>query len=100
LPSITAIARSAIFHGNAHVYDLKNPGRTDESAAFARFFSDKSTHYFTEDDAIDTNSLMGYDYQSCILFLTSYATLQFSPLSMKAKFYTLKPSSSIWNNQA
>jgi PglZ domain len=41
LPSITAIARSAIFHGNTQVYDLKYPGRTDESAAFARFFQTK-----------------------------------------------------------
>lgn len=66
LPSITAIARSAIFHGNYDVYGLKYPGRSDESTAFGNYFSEQETKYFTDADVIDENSLLGYNYVSVL----------------------------------
>lgn len=67
LPSVTAICRTAIFHGSSNVYDVKNPGRNDESKAFSEFFKGNQAKYFVEENVIDYNKLLGYDMVS-ILF--------------------------------
>jgi hypothetical protein len=66
LPSLTSISRSAIFQGNAEVYDLKYPGRKTEAKAFANYFKDKQTKYFTEEDKITADTLLGYEYISIL----------------------------------
>lgn len=66
LPSVTSICRTAIFHGNTNVYDIKYPGRIDEAKAFTDFFKDKQTKYFVEEDVIDENALLGYDTVSVL----------------------------------
>lgn len=66
LPSLTSISRSAIFQGNAEVYDLKYPGRKTEAKAFSEYFKNKETKYFTEDDEITSDSLLGYEYISIL----------------------------------
>ena len=67
LPSVTSVSRSAIFQGNTDVYNLKSPSRKTEAKAFASYFSDKETAYFTEKESITDDSLTGYNYIS-ILF--------------------------------
>ncbi|GGK16022.1 hypothetical protein GCM10007962_07950 [Yeosuana aromativorans] len=67
LPSVTSICRTAIFHGSSNVYEVKNPGRKDESKAFAEFFKGNQTKYFVEEDVINDDTLLGYDMVS-ILF--------------------------------
>lgn len=79
LPSVTKFSRSAIFHGSREVYKIKTPGRADEAKAFASFFSDRQTKYFTEGDTIDNDSLIGYDR---ISILYSF----FDDLSHSAQF--------------
>ena len=66
LPSVTSICRTAIFHGATDVYDIKYPGRKDEAKAFSKFFSDKQTKYFVEEDEISDNTLLGYEYISVL----------------------------------
>jgi hypothetical protein len=66
LPSVTSICRTAIFHGTTNVYDIKYPGRKDETKAFAEFFKDRQTKYFVEEDVIDENALLGYDTVSVL----------------------------------
>jgi len=66
LPSVTAISRSAIFQGNTDVYNLKSPGRATEAKAFATYFSDKETKYYTEQDSITDDNLLGYEYISIL----------------------------------
>ncbi|MEZ4960437.1 MAG: PglZ domain-containing protein [Saprospiraceae bacterium] len=61
LPTVTAISRSAIFSGSRDVYNLKNPGRATEPSAFANFFPQNSTRYFTYKEEISDDSLLGYD---------------------------------------
>lgn len=61
LPSVTAISRSAIFQGNREVYNLKSPGRSTEAKSFAAFFLNKHTRYFTENDVLSEDTLMGFD---------------------------------------
>lgn len=66
LPSVTSISRSAIFQGNTDVYNLKSPGRKTEEKGFASFFNDKQSAYLTESDAINEDSLLGYNYISIL----------------------------------
>jgi len=66
LPSLTSISRSAVFQGNAEVYDLKYPGRKAEAKAFANYFKNKQTKYFTEDDEITSETILGYEYISVL----------------------------------
>lgn len=66
LPSVTSICRTAIFHGSSSVYDVKYPGRKDESKAFAEFFSGNQTNYFVEEDVINDDTLLGYDVVSVL----------------------------------
>lgn len=66
LPSVTFICRTAIFHGSSNVYEIKYPGRKDESKAFGEFFKDTQTKYFVEEDVIDNNTLLGYDMVSVL----------------------------------
>ncbi len=66
LPSLTSISRSAIFQGNTEVYDLKYPGRKTEAKAFANYFSNKETKYFTEEDEITSDTVLGYEYISIL----------------------------------
>lgn len=66
LPSVTSICRTAIFHGATDVYDIKYPSRKDEAKAFSKFFSDKQTKYFVEEDEISNNTLLGYEYISVL----------------------------------
>jgi hypothetical protein len=66
MPSVTSISRSAIFQGNREVYHLKTPGRTTEAKSFAAFFDEKHCRYFTEQDNVSTDSLMGYNAVSLL----------------------------------
>lgn len=79
LPSVTSISRSAIFHGSQDVYNIKSPGRLDETKAFLNYFSDKEVKYFTETDIITEDTLLGYD---CISILYTF----FDDLSHSAQF--------------
>lgn len=89
LPSITSISRSAIFNGSREVYDIKSPGRSNEAKAFAKFFSDKETKYFTEQDSITEDSLLGYN---CISILYTF----FDDLSHSAQFPPNERSKSLY----
>lgn len=66
LPSVTSICRTAIFHGATNVYNIKYPGRKNEAKAFTEFFNDKQTKYFVEEDEINDNTLLGYEYISVL----------------------------------
>lgn len=66
LPTVTAISRSAIFSGNREVHHLKYPGRKKEEIDFAAFFNQHSTRYFTENDLINHDTLLGYDIVSVL----------------------------------
>ncbi len=66
LPTLTSISRSAIYQGNTEVYNLKYPGRNTEAKAFAEFFNNEETKYFTEDDEITSDTLLGYEYISIL----------------------------------
>lgn len=66
LPSVTSVSRSAIFHGSRDVYNITSPGRNDEAKSFQDFFSSKQTKYFTEQDEISENTLLGYNYISIL----------------------------------
>jgi hypothetical protein len=79
LPSVTSISRSAIFHGSQDVYNIKSPGRADETKAFLNYFSEKEVKYFTDSDIINEDTLLGYD---CISILYNF----FDDLSHSAQF--------------
>lgn len=66
MPSVTKFARTAIFHGSKDVYSIASPGRSDEAKAFASFYNDKHTKYFTEVDEINSDTLIGYDFVSIL----------------------------------
>jgi hypothetical protein len=69
LPTVTAISRSALYHGSRDVYNIISPGQRDESKSFAELFSERETKYFTESDDITENSLLGYN---CISLLYGF----------------------------
>ncbi len=89
LPSLTSISRSAIFQGNREVYDLKYPGRNTEAKAFAEFFKNKETKYFTEDDEITPDTLLGYEYISVLynFFDELSHSAQFPPNNESKELY-------------
>ncbi len=89
LPSLTSISRSAIFQGNRDVYDLKYPGRKTEAKAFADYFSNKETKYFTEDDEITSDTLLGYEYISILynFFDELSHSAQFPPNNESKELY-------------
>lgn len=66
MPSVTSISRSAIFKGNREVYHIKSPGRATEEKSFATFFDEKHSRYFTQQDTISTDSLLGYNAVSLL----------------------------------
>jgi hypothetical protein len=61
LPSVTTISRSAIFQGGREVYNLKSPGRATEAKSFSAFFQDNQTSYFTDNDELSDDALLGYE---------------------------------------
>jgi hypothetical protein len=67
LPSITSIARSAIFTGTYNVYNKKNPGQSAEEKDLKLFFGEKDTVYLREKDYTGSDSFIGYNTVS-ILF--------------------------------
>ncbi len=67
IPSITSIARSAIYSGTYNVYDKKNPGQYTEEKDFKALFGEGSTAYLKESDYNSKDVLIGYDTVS-ILF--------------------------------
>ena len=89
LPSLTSISRSAIFQGNADVYSLKCPSRKTEAKAFANYFRNKETKYFTEDDEITLDKLLGYDYISLLynFFDELSHSAQFPPNNESKELY-------------
>ena len=89
LPSLTSISRSAIFQGNANVYDLKYPGRSTEAKAFANYFKNKQTNYFTESDEINSDTLLGYEYISILynFFDDLSHSAQFAPNTESKELY-------------
>lgn len=89
LPSLTSISRSAIFQGNADVYSLKYPSRKTEAKAFANYFRNKETKYFTEDDEITLDKLLGYDYISLLynFFDELSHSAQFPPNNESKELY-------------
>lgn len=89
LPSLTSISRSAIFQGNADVYNLKYPGRKTEAKAFANYFSSKETKYFTEEDEITSDTILGYEYISILynFFDELSHSAQFPPNNESKELY-------------
>ena len=89
LPSLTSISRSAIFQGNAEVYNLKYPGRKTEAKAFANYFKNKQTKYYTEDDEITSDTLLGYEYISILynFFDELSHSAQFPPNNESKELY-------------
>ena len=89
LPSLTSISRSVIFQGNAEVYNLKYPGRKTEAKAFAEYFSNKETKYFTEEDEITSDTLLGYEYISVLynFFDELSHSAQFPPNNESKELY-------------
>lgn len=89
LPSTTEISRMAIFSGSSQVYNLKSKGRTAEAKAFAQYFTNRSTHYFTEQDTISNDTLLGYDCVSILYnFLDNLChTAQFPPNTYSKTLY-------------
>lgn len=89
LPTLTSISRSAIFQGNADVYNLKYPGRNTEAKAFAEYFKNKETKYFTEDDEINSDTLLGYEYISILynFFDELSHSAQFPPNNESKELY-------------
>ncbi|MCF8360332.1 MAG: PglZ domain-containing protein [Prolixibacteraceae bacterium] len=66
-PSITSIARSAIYAGTYNVYDKKNPGQYTEEKDFKAAFGQENTTYLKESDYNTKDVLIGYNTVS-ILF--------------------------------
>ena len=89
LPTVTSISRSAIFQGNTEVYDLKYPGRKTEAKAFAEYFTNKETRYFTGEDEITSDTLLGYEYISILYNF-------FDELSHSAQFPPNKESKELY----
>lgn len=89
LPSLTSISRSAIFQGNADVYNLKYPGRKTEEKAFADYFKNKQTKYFVEGEEINSDTLLGYDYISVLynFFDDLSHSAQFPPNTESKELY-------------
>ncbi|MFA7115829.1 MAG: PglZ domain-containing protein [Bacteroidales bacterium] len=89
LPSLTSVSRSAIFQGNTDVYNLKYPGRSTEAKAFANYFKNKQTKYFTESDDINSDSLLGYEYISILynFFDDLSHSAQFAPNTETKELY-------------
>ena len=89
LPSLTSISRSAIFQGNTEVYDLKYPGRKTEAKAYAEYFNKKETKYFTEEDEITYDTLLGYEYISILynFFDELSHSAQFPPNNESKELY-------------
>lgn len=67
VPSITSIARSAIYAGSYEVYDKPNPGQYTEEKDLKATFGSKSTAYLKEKDYTSSDILIGYNTVS-ILF--------------------------------
>lgn len=65
-PSITGIARSAIFAGTYEVYSKKNPGQAAEEADLKNFFGAGNTSYLKDDDFTGPDKLIGYDMISVL----------------------------------
>ena len=89
LPSLTSISRSAIFQGNTDVYNLKYPGRITEAKAFANYFNNKETKYFTEENEISSDTLLGYEYISILynFFDDLSHSAQFPPNTESKELY-------------
>jgi hypothetical protein len=64
IPTMTKIARSAIYYGDAQsVYSLKNP---NEDKQFTDFFSDRKCRFYREGDIGSEDDLLGVDMVSVI----------------------------------
>jgi hypothetical protein len=94
VPSITSIARSAIYAGTYEVYDKHNPGQYTEEKDFKLFFNEKDTAYITEKDYTSSDVLIGFNTVS-ILFnfiddLSHSAHLQESNLNKFGYYNAIK----------
>jgi hypothetical protein len=67
IPSVTSIARSALFAGTYTVYNKKNPGQSSEEMDLKAFFGEKDTVYLREKDYSCADVFLGYKTVS-ILF--------------------------------
>lgn len=67
IPSVTSIARSALFAGTYNIYDKKNPGQSTEEKDLKAFFGEKDTVYLREINYTGSDDFMGYNTVS-ILF--------------------------------
>lgn len=67
VPSITSIARSAIYAGTYEVYEKKKPGQYTEEKDFKSAFGENDTVYLKEKDYTSSDVLIGFETVS-ILF--------------------------------
>jgi hypothetical protein len=93
-PSITSIARTAIYAGTYDVYEKINPGQYTEEKDFKAFFDEKDTAYITEKDYTSSDVLIGFNTIS-ILFnffddLSHSAHLQESNLNKFGYYNAIK----------
>jgi len=96
LPSLTAISRMALYAGSRDVYDRPS-GRREEKKAFGEFFQGHSVHYFTDDDAITPDTLLGFNVVSVLFpFFDSLAHSAHFPsgstLSKELYYHTVRGS--------
>lgn len=94
VPSITSIARSAIYAGSYEVYEKKNPGQYTEEKDFKSTFGEDNTVYLKEKDYTTSDVLIGFNTVS-ILFnffddLSHSTHLQESNLNKFAYYNAVK----------
>jgi hypothetical protein len=94
IPSVTSIARSALFAGTYNIYDKKNPGQSTEEKDLKAFFGKKNTVYLREIDFTGSDDFMGYKTVS-ILFnffddLSHATKIQESNLTKFGYYNTIK----------
>ena len=84
IPTMTKIARSAIYYGDAQsVYSLKNP---NENKQFREFFSDRKCGFYREGDIKNRDNLLGVDMVSIIYnFFDDMAHKTFLPKGEMSK---------------
>ncbi|HPR33284.1 MAG TPA: PglZ domain-containing protein [Prolixibacteraceae bacterium] len=66
IPSITSIARTAIYAGTWEVYEKSNPGQYTEEKDFKAFFGADDTLYLKEKEYTSSDVLIGFNAVSII----------------------------------
>lgn len=94
IPSITSIARSAIYAGTYSVYDKSSPGQRSEEKDLKSHFGDDKTKYLREKDYKSKDDFIGYNTVSILLNffddLSHSAIIQESSLNKFAYYNSVR----------